>query len=375
MNGAIMASGTVNTTNTGILNVGTSSFIHNFGVQSTYVGQGAGNFTQTVDSGMQFGSFNSAFGTNALFSNTTGGLDSAFGASALASNTTGNSNSAFGSGALFANTTGVENSAFGRGALQQNSTGDINSAFGEGALANNSSGVSNSAFGQQALFSATGSSNSAFGTDALFSTTGDNNSAFGNRALFSLTTGNSNIAIGNFAGFNLTGSESNDIYIGNTGVAGESNTIRIGDGSTQTAAFITGISGVNVSGSAVMVNGSGQLGVVVSSRRFKHEITDMGVESNILMKLRPVAFYYNRELDDTETRQYGLVAEEVAQVAPELVVYDKDGQVQTVRYHFVNAMLLNEVQKQRHAIEQQQAEIEALTARLAKLEAAAASRP
>jgi hypothetical protein len=361
INGAIVAPGGVNTANTGILLVGASSFIHNFGVQNTYVGQGAGNFTQTVDfnSNSGNGSFNTGVGASTLSSVTAARGNSAFGTLALFSDTTGNGNAAFGSEALFSNTTAGFNSAFGNFALNLNTTGGSNSAFGSGALFSNT----------------TGNNNSALGNNALFFATGNNNSALGNFALTHLTTGNSDIAIGNNAGFNLTGSESNDIYIGNTGVAGESNTIRIGDGSTQTAAFITGISGVNVSGSAVMVNGSGQLGVVVSSRRFKHEIADMGTESDLLMKLRPVAFYYKPELDETQTRQYGLVAEEVAQVAPELVVYDKDGQVQTVRYHFVNAMLLNEVQKQRHTIEQQQAEIEALTARLAKLEAAATSRP
>jgi septal ring factor EnvC (AmiA/AmiB activator) len=105
----------------------------------------------------------------------------------------------------------------------------------------------------------------------------------------------------------------------------------------------------------VLVNAAGQLGTTTPSRRFKHQIADMGEASDVLMKLRPVAFNYKPELDETQTRQYGLVAEEVAQVAPQLVVFDKDGaDQQSVRYHFVNAMLLNEVQKQRHLVEQQQ---------------------
>ena len=118
---------------------------------------------------------------------------------------------------------------------------------------------------------------------------------------------------------------------------------------------MAGISGrTSPNGVAVLVNGAGQLGTTTSSRRFKHQIADMGAESDVLMKLRPVAFYYKPELDETQTRQYGLVAEEVAQVAPQLVVFDKDGAPQTVRYHFVNAMLLNEVQKQRHLVAAQQ---------------------
>ena len=105
----------------------------------------------------------------------------------------------------------------------------------------------------------------------------------------------------------------------------------------------------------VLVNAAGQLGTTTSSRRFKHQIADMGEASDVLMKLRPVAFNYKPELDETQTRQYGLVAEEVAQVAPQLVVFDKDGaDQQSVRYHFVNAMLLNEVQKQRHLVDEQQ---------------------
>jgi hypothetical protein len=124
------------------------------------------------------------------------------------------------------------------------------------------------------------------------------------------------------------------------------------------------------------VNLSGQLGSATSSRRFKHQIANMGTESDLLMKLRPVAFYYKPELDETQTRQYGLVAEEVAKVAPQLVVYDENGAPQTVRYHFVNAMLLNEVQKQRRVFDEQQstiarqqAEIQDMAARLARLEA------
>ena len=180
-------------------------------------------------------------------------------------------------------------------------------------------------------------------------------------------------------------------------MAGESNIIRIGDTSAQdscalpcqTATYIAGISGAtSASGVAVYVNSSGQLGTATSSRRFKHEIADLGAESDLLMKLRPVAFYYKPELDETQTRQYGLVAEEVAQVAPQLVVYDKDGAPQTVRYHFVNAMLLGAVQKQQRRLEeqgraiqrqqstiaQQQEEIQDLAARLAKLEALLAAQ-
>ena len=136
-------------------------------------------------------------------------------------------------------------------------------------------------------------------------------------------------------------------------MSSESNTIRIG-GTNQSTTYIAGISGqTSASGVAVFVNSSGQLGTTTSSRRYKEQIADMDAESDVLLKLRPVSFYYRPELDETHLRQYGLVAEEVAEVAPGLVAYDKDGTPQTVRYHFVNAMLLNEVQKQRRQLETQ----------------------
>jgi hypothetical protein len=329
VNGSLNLPNTTSPT-VGVISLGGAAFLHNFGTGNTFVGSGAGNMSMS-------GFSNSAFGSNALHSNTVGENDSAFGHSALQSNNFGQANS-----------------AFGAQALQNNTSGGFNSAFGAGALLNSNNTNANNASG---------------------------NSAFGWNALVSLLTGNHNIAIGVLAGDQLMGDETNDILIGSFGVTGESNTIRIGGpitagGPTQTAAFIAGISGAtSAAGVGVFVNANGQLGTLTSSQRFKHAIANMGAESDLLMKLRPVAFYYKPELDETQTRQYGLVAEEVAQVAPDLVVFDKDGQPQTVRYHFVNAMLLNEVQKQRRTILQQQAEIKDLAARLAKLEASAAPKP
>ncbi len=354
-------------------------------------GHGNSAFGYTALMSNTTGIQNEAFGTQALSLNTTGNGNAAFGAGPLYSNTIGYNNSAFGYAALFANTSGIQNEAFGIDALLSNTTGNGNAAFGGGALDKNTTGGSsgstggNSAFGNFALYAnTTAGGNSAFGYSALTaSTTGNSNVAVGAAALAALTTGNTNIAIGTAAGGNLSSSESNDIYVGNSGIAGESNTIRIGYIGTQTATFIAGISGKNSpNGVEVFVNGTGQLGTTVSSRRFKHQIVDMGVESEVLMKLRPVAFYYKPELDETQSRQYGLVAEEVAEVAPQLVVFDKDGVPQTVRYHLVNAMLLNEVQKQRKMVEEQnetitrqQDEIHDLAARLAKLETLLAAKP
>jgi hypothetical protein len=335
------------------------------------------------------GSDNSAFGNLALTSNTYASSNSAFGSRALQDNTYGSNNAAFGYSALLSNTEGNLNAAFGNYALQGNTRGFGNSAFGFDALTSNTLGIGNSAFGEDALQSNTsGFDNSAFGDSALVNNTrGSFNAAFGIGALRSLNVGDSNIAIGNAAGASLTSGSSN-IYIGNFGASSESNIIRVG--STQTATFIAGISGAtSASGTPVLVNSNGQLGTLLSSRRFKDDIADMAGESDLLMKLRPVSFYYKPELDPTHTRQYGLVAEEVAQVSPELVVFDKDGVPQTVRYHFVNAMLLNEVQKQRQLVEEQrklneaqqstiarqQAEIQDLAARLAKLEALVSPAP
>jgi hypothetical protein len=426
----------------GVITLGGTRFLHNFGTDNTFLGVGAGNMTMTglgTNTAVGFsaltanttGRTNSALGASALSANTTGYGNSAFGYLALSANTTGVQNEAFGSGTLSVNTTGIQNAAFGLAALGANTTGASNSAFGYGALNANTTGIQNEAFGIDALLAnKTGNGNAAFGGGALAknttggsSTTTGGNSAFGNFALFTnttaggnsafgfsaltanstgnnnvavgaaalakLTSGGGNIAVGTGAGGNLGAAESNNIYVGNSGIAGESNTIRIGFIGTQTAAFVAGISGkASPNGVAVLVNGTGQLGTTTSSRRFKHQIAAIGAESDVLMKLRPVAFYYKPELDDTQTRQYGLVAEEVAQVAPQLVLFGEDGTPQTVRYHFVNAMLLNEVQKQRQLVEEQQKtneeqnntiarqqeEIQDLAARVAKLETLLAGR-
>ena len=365
----------------GVITLGSAVFMHNFGTNNTFVGASAGNLT-TSGTGN-----NTAVGSSALTANTTGTSNAAFGTNALVTNASGSANSAFGAGALHDNSSGQDNSAFGNGALHAN-TATGNSAFGFEALVANNTGINNAAFGGESLFTNVGGNgNAAFGTFSLQHATGSQNTAVGTSALGSLTSGTANTAIGSSAGLNLTGSESNNIYIANPGSAGESGVIRIGIQGTQTATLIAGISGgTSGSGVGVFVNSAGQLGTTTSSKRFKHDIVDMGAESDLLMKLRPVSFYYKPELDETQTRQYGLVAEEVAKVAPQLVVYDKDGAPQTVRYHFVGAMLLNVAQKQQRQIEeqrtamqeqakrlaQQQAQIEDLAARLARIEALAA---
>lgn len=199
---------------------------------------------------------------------------------------------------------------------------------------------------------------------------GISNTAIGTSALRNNTTGGNNTAIGSRAGFNQT-TGSNNIYVDNEGVAAESNTIRIGD--SQTRAFIREIRGVTTgvaNAVTVLIDSNGQLGTISSSRRFKEEIRDMAEASSSLLRLRPVTFRYkqHREAEGNRPLEYGLIAEEVANVYPDLVVYSRTGEVETVQYHKLTTMLLNEVQKQHQQLEKQRAENADLRARLARIE-------
>ena len=216
----------------------------------------------------------------------------------------------------------------------------------------NTTGRAGTASGYESLYSNTyGEGNTASGYQSLYSNqTGDYNTAIGLWALHDNTAGHFNIALGAGAGINTTGS--NNIDIGSDGSPGESNTIRIGDPTFQDRTFVAGIYGTPVTGWDVNVTAEGQLGYLSSSRRTKHDIMDMGHESDVLMQLRPVAFYYRPEIDPDQVRQYGLIAEEVVEVAPNLVLNSPTGEPESVRYDSVNAMLLNEVQKQRREIEE-----------------------
>jgi hypothetical protein len=336
------------------------------GDQNVAVGQGA-----LVSN--THGSYNTASGFQALKSNTTGTFNTAIGNSALFGNTIGNDNTATGAAALFTNTTGSSNTAYGVVALTSNTTGSGNTAVGNSSLSFNSAGDLNTAIGIFALGSNDiGSANSAVGWDALTSnTSGNHNTAFGNSALSNNFTGNDNTALGNAAGSNLQGGESNNIDIGANvgGVGGENNTIRIGN-TDITDTFISGISGTTVAGgAAVLVDSSGHLGTVTSSKRFKEEIRPMNKTSEAIFSLEPVTFRYKKEIDPAGTSQFGLVAEDVERINPDLVVRDKNGEIYTVRYEAVNAMLLNEFLKEHRKNEEQQATIaqlksgmEALTA-------------
>jgi Chaperone of endosialidase len=325
------------------------------------------------------GADNTANGFQALYSNTTGNENTANGVNALFFNTA-NDNTATGFEALYSNTTGADDTANGVNALLSNTTGSQNTANGVGTLKQNTTGHANTANGYRALYiNTTGNANTANGIQALYSnTTGSQNTAQGLNALANNTIGSNNIALGVSAGLNLT-TGSNNIDIGALGVAGESGVIRIGKTSTATATFIAGISGKTVpSGVGVIVNASGQLGTILSSVRFKEAIKPMDKASEALLALKPVTFRYKHELDPDGIPQFGLVAEQVEKVNPDLVVRGADGKVNTVRYEAVNAMLLNEFLKEHRKVEklekdlrstiaQQQKQIEALTATIQKV--------
>jgi hypothetical protein len=303
---------------------------------------------------------NTATGVSALQNNTNGGFNTANGDSALLDNTTGSDNTAIGTGALGANTAGNNNTASGFQALFNN-IADENTAYGSQALLTNTTGLGNAAVGTQALsHNDNGSDNTAIGNFALFGSTGSSNTAIGRNALLNMTSGDGNIALGVFAGNSLlTGS--NNIYIGSPGfIANESNTIRIGETGTQTRAFIAGIRNVTTAGSAipVLIDSVGQLGTMSSSRRFKNDIKPMDKTSEAILALTPVTFHYKN--DNTGTQQFGLIAEDVAKVNPDLVARDKNGEIYTVRYDQVNAMLLNEFLKEHATVQEQQAQITAL---------------
>jgi hypothetical protein len=351
---------------------------------------------------------NTAVGWFSLKSNTNGQLNTAVGAGTLFSTVHTSRNTAIGGAALFSDTDGERNTAVGTLALWSNTTGDFNTALGDSALFHNTTGSGNHAVGYQALFqNREGAANTAIGGYALWlNTTGDGNIAIGDGALFANSSGNSNTAVGAGAlqhgagdsntalganaGVDISGSNniviganvfgfggSNTIVIGaNVGMLGESNTIRIGN-TDITDTFISGISGTTVaSGAAVLVDSSGHLGTLTSSKRFKEEIRPMNTTSEAIFSLKPITFRYRKEIDPAGTSQFGLIAEEVAKVNPALVVPDKEGKPYTVRYDAVNAMLLNEFLKEHRKNEKQEVtiarlekQLETVTATLQKVSA------
>ena len=302
---------------------------------------GSGSLQNVVNSGNPEGVSNTAFGYVALHFNTLGSENTAIGNSALFSNTTGGGNTASGHAALTGNTTGNFNTADGAGSLSFNTTGTQNTAMGSAALLGNTSGSDNTASGFQALTS---------------NTAGKKNTAVGGQALLH-SSGSKNIAIWYRAGFML-GSGNNNIYLGNPGAIDDSLTMRLG--SVQTSTFIAGIVTAGVDGATVQVDHNGQLGIAPSSARYKQDIAPMGIRSEKMLDLRPVTFSYKDGAQGVT--HYGLIAEEVATVYPDLVTRTAAGEVQTVKYQELIPMLLNELQRQHQVLQSQQQELAELRA-------------
>jgi len=344
--------------------LGDDALLSNTGIDNTAIGSNALKTNMT-------GNFNTAIGFFALFNNTIGQDDTAIGYNALLNNSVGIWNTAIGSRALFSNTEGYGNTATGYLALSNNTFGEDNMANGYQALAFNTEGDDNTAAGADALLqNTTGNFNTANGDSALLNnTTGSSNTAIGHVALARSTTGSFNIALGKNAGSRIT-TGSKNIDIGNPGMDGDDNKIRIGTTGTHMASFIAGISGVTVpDGVGVIVGTDGKLGTVVSSERFKDSIKPMDKASEAILALQPVTFHYKRELDPAGIPQFGLVAEEVEKVNPDLVARDAQGKPYTVRYEAVNAMLLNEFLKEHQTVQELKEQVAELTAGLQKVSA------
>ncbi len=274
----------------------------------------------------------------------------------LAEQVTGNT--AVGSQALFFAFQANFNTGVGYNALRQvGGHGDNNTAVGASAAGINTTGSDNTAIGNSAL---------------AVNGQGNSNACLGSKALANVQ-GSSNIGIGESAGFNLTTGK-NNIDIGNAGSAGESAKIRIGNKAHKNT-FIAGINGVTVArGVGVVIDNNGQLGTVTSSARYKEAIKPMAKSSEGILNLKPVTFRYKKELDPEGIPQFGLVAEDVAQVDPALVARDEDGKPYTVRYEAVNAMLLNEFLKEHRKVEAQATKGQEQAATITKLESAVAQQ-
>lgn len=333
--------------------VGAGTLIFNSADSNTAIGVGAlllntsGNLNTAVGVSALLSnteaSRNTAIGSNALSANSTGEFNTGIGESALATNAQGEGNVATGSSALASNTEGNYNTATGYRALLRNTTGTLNTANGKDALFSNTEGQNNTATGFSALLNNTnGSANTAVGREALLhNTIGALNTAIGFGALDNNTSGGSNIAVGVSAGANVT-TASGVICIYN---AGEN---------VNNSCYIGNIWNQPGGSQAVYVNGLGKLGAQVSSRRFKDEIKLMEHASEVIYGLKPVSFRYKPEIEPTRPLGFGLIAEEVEEINPELVTCDSNGQAASVRYDAINAMLLNEFLKEhRQAAEQQ----------------------
>jgi hypothetical protein len=292
-----------------------------------------------------------AIGSNAL-TTTPGNLCIAIGTDSQRDNNAGENNTTLGHAAMKFCVGSSSNVIIGTANWDigvGNASANGNIVLGLGSLRNNVSGNDNFCAGNSSLINSTaGAFNVAILESSLNLCTGSGNVAIGQQSLLNVVAANSNTALGNLTGTALTGTDSNNILIGGSvaGVVGDNNTTRIGATGTMTRCFIAGIRGRTTGVAdavAVLIDSAHQLGTVSSSARFKDNIQDMGDASSPLMKLRPVTFHYKE--DEEKRLQYGLIAEEVEEVMPRLVAYDEHGEVYTVRYNELPAILLNEIQK------------------------------
>jgi hypothetical protein len=336
------------------------------GVANTAIGTGTLQFNT-------IGRWNTGIGVDALGDNIEGNYNTAAGVNALWHNTTGNDNTATGVNSLWANTSGNANTAIGRGALTSNTTAGANVATGFLSMHLNTTGSNNTSIGASSMeMNEIGVENTAVGQSALLTGTGSRNTAIGASALWSISGGERNIALGWQAGYDIVDGGFN-IAIGNRGNAADSNTIRVGNANHQRA-FVAGIEGVMTGipdAVTVLIDSNGQLGTVNSSARYKQDISAMGDASERLLSLTPVTFHYKQAYANGEKPvEYGLIAEQVAQVFPELVVFDEDNQPRTVKYRLLSTLLLNELQKQDRqllSLTGQVAELNELVQRMAEL--------
>jgi trimeric autotransporter adhesin len=342
--------------------VGTAALLSNIGNQANFEGientaVGAAALLSNTT-----GSNNTAVGVDALFHNDTGFNNTAIGVNALLHNDIGSNNCAFGSGALYSNTSGIYNTAIGTSALFNNAGSD-NTAVGAGALDSNGDGIQNSAVGSHALVRNTGNFNTAIGYQALTaSDTGSTNTAVGVNALLANTSGGANIALGYGAGTNVTTGSFN-IYIG-TNIGGVADEV----GHT----YISNIASTQQNLSPVTVDlATGLLGHEFSSQRYKEDVKPMDKASEALFELKPVTYRFKKEIDKSQAIDYGLIAEEVAKIDPNLAVRDGKGQIESIRYNAITAMLLNEFLKEHKRVEAQQSKIEEQEATIAELKSAA----
>lgn len=347
---ALGASGTVLTSN------GASA------LPSFQAAAGGGITTLAGDSGTATGS------TVTLNANSNSGSSVTFSATSATVSlkvTDSHSNVIIGASAGNGSVSGSHNIGVGPFTLTTLSSGSSNTAVGYASLNTVATTSNNTAVGISSGTKITGSDNTIVGKSAMLAAGNASfNTAIGSGALAAGSSGTPtfqyNTAIGYNAGSSYTTSEGSNICINSTGTIGESNVLRIGSAtgtSTQNinAAYICGITGITVTGTAVLISSGNQLGIAVSSRRYKENIQDMGNLSNDIFKLRPVSFNYT--VGDDRSQQIGLIAEEVEEIMPSLCAYDGDGIIQAVKYHELPVLLLNEIQKLKKEIEELKARI------------------